>query len=109
MCEKSADRFSLPEFYRVKGKLLLASSARNEAEAEACFRQAIDVARAQEAKSLELRASLMLSSALGREQEARRGPRPAGLGLRLVHRRFRHRRSEGREGAARTFIVKSRL
>jgi predicted ATPase len=65
MCEKSGDRFSLPEFYRVKGKLLLTRSAQNEAEAEACFKQAIDIAYAQEAKLLELRASLSLAQLWG--------------------------------------------
>ena len=43
-------------------------------EAEACFRQAIEVARRQEEKSLELRVTLSLSHLLqkeGRSQEAR--------------------------------------
>lgn len=33
-----------------------------EAEAEVCFRQAIEIARRQQAKSLELRAAMSLSS-----------------------------------------------
>ncbi|MCB0193098.1 MAG: AAA family ATPase [Anaerolineae bacterium] len=47
------------ELYRLKGALLLKAEA--TAEAEACFRQAIEVARQQEAKSLELRATVSLT------------------------------------------------
>jgi predicted ATPase len=49
------------ELYRLKGELLLAHSAEHDAEAEACFRQALDIARYQQAKSLELRAAMSLS------------------------------------------------
>jgi hypothetical protein len=38
---------------------------------------------------------------LARPRQGQRGPRPPRAGLRMVHRRFRHARSEGREGAAR--------
>jgi predicted ATPase len=41
--------------------LLLALPAAHQAEAEACFRQAIAIARSQSAKSWELRAVLSLS------------------------------------------------
>ncbi len=61
LSEKTEDRFSLPEFYRIKGELLLARSARNKAEAEACFKQAIEIARGQEARMLELRAATSLA------------------------------------------------
>ena len=47
------------ELYRLKGKLLQAAGSGDEAEA--CFRQALDVARRQQAKSLELRAAMSLS------------------------------------------------
>ena len=40
-------------------------------------------------------------AAVARSGQARRGPRPARAGLRLVHRGLRHRRPEGRQGAAR--------
>jgi len=49
-----------PELYRLKGELLL-QHAGNEAEAEACFWQAIESARRQQAKSSELRAVLSLA------------------------------------------------
>ena len=47
--------------HRLKGELLLVLSTDKTTEAEACFRQALDIARRQEAKSLELRAATSLS------------------------------------------------
>jgi predicted ATPase len=41
--------------------LLLRQPGTPQAEAEACFHQALDVARRQEAKSLELRAAMSLA------------------------------------------------
>jgi predicted ATPase len=55
------ERYWEAELYRVKGELLLVHSAAQHAEAEACFWQALDVARRQQAKSLELRAAMSLS------------------------------------------------
>ena len=55
------------EVQRIKGGLLLAVSRDRHAEAEDCFRHAIDCARRQSAKSSELRAALSLSR-LWREQ-----------------------------------------
>ncbi len=49
------------ELYRLKGEILLARSPEHYAEAETCFRQALDIARHQEAKSWELRAAMSLS------------------------------------------------
>ena len=46
---------------RTKGDLLLGVSRDKQAEAEDCFRHAIDCARRQSAKSLELAAALSLS------------------------------------------------
>jgi predicted ATPase len=59
--QRHGERFYETELYRLKGELLLASSGGQAAEAEACFRRAIGVARHQQAKSLELRAALSLS------------------------------------------------
>jgi predicted ATPase len=58
---KTGERWWEAELYRLKGELLLALSAEKHAEAETCFRQALDVARRQQAKSLELRAAMSLS------------------------------------------------
>ena len=49
------------ELYRLQGELLLARSAAQDTEAEACFQQALDVARQQQAKSWELRAAMSLA------------------------------------------------
>jgi predicted ATPase len=62
------------ELYRLKGELLLTHSAAHQAEAEACFQQALAVARRQEAKSLELRAATSLArlwQQQGKRTEAR--------------------------------------
>jgi len=49
------------ELYRLKGELLLTHSAAHQAEAETCFHQALDIARRQQAKSLELRVAMSLA------------------------------------------------
>src|SRR5262249_40502558 len=64
------------EIYRLTGECLLMQTSRQckEREAEECFRQALDVARRQEAKSLELRAAMSLSrlwQQQGKQDEAR--------------------------------------
>jgi predicted ATPase len=58
---KTGERFYEAELYRLQGELLLAQSMCQTAEAEACFHQALAVARHQQAKSLELRATMSLS------------------------------------------------
>ena len=47
--------------HRVKGELGLTNTPNTSGEAEACFNQALDVARNQKAKSLELRAGTSLA------------------------------------------------
>ena len=72
LVERTGERSREAEVYRVKGELLQSSG--RASEAEACFRQAIEVARGQQAKSWELRATLGLSRLLqkqGRSEEAR--------------------------------------
>ena len=61
--DQSGVRFYEAELYRLKGELLLAqaSTGHEVQEAEACFRQALAVARRQQAKWLELRAAISLS------------------------------------------------
>jgi predicted ATPase len=49
------------ELHRLKGLLLLARTTGQDTEAETCFRQALDIARRQQAKSWELRAAMSLS------------------------------------------------
>ena len=52
------------EVHRLRGVLLLRQTGTPQAEAEAWLQRALDVARRQEAKSLELRAAMSLSTAL---------------------------------------------
>jgi predicted ATPase len=62
------------ELYRLKGELLLLQSASAHAQAESCFREAIEIAQRQQAKSWELRATMSLARLLrdtGRRDEAR--------------------------------------
>jgi len=59
--QKTGERWWEAELYRLKGELILAASAEDSAEAEAYFQHAIDIARRQQAKSLELRAAMSLS------------------------------------------------
>jgi tetratricopeptide (TPR) repeat protein len=66
-------RIAEPEMHRVKGELTMLDSP-DEAEAERCFRTAIDIARAQGARWWELRATTSLGRLLkrqGRTAEAR--------------------------------------
>ena len=48
------------ELHRIRGELLLASSMERQGEAEASLRRAVDIARRQQAKSPELRATMSL-------------------------------------------------
>jgi predicted ATPase/DNA-binding winged helix-turn-helix (wHTH) protein len=90
--ERTGERFYEAELYRLKGALTLRSKVQGpkskvqspkspipgtqaEADAERCFHQAIDVARRQQAKSLELRAVASLSrlwQSQGQRKKARR-------------------------------------
>ena len=54
-------RYYAAELYRLKGALLLQQAVPDAAQAEACFHQALDVARQQQAKSFELRAATSLA------------------------------------------------
>jgi predicted ATPase len=49
------------EVYRLRGTLLLRQAVPDAAQAEACFQQALAIARLQQARSWELRAAMSLS------------------------------------------------
>jgi predicted ATPase len=86
--EKTGARFYEAELYRLKGELMLQQfnvqgskfkvinpqsptpNSQARAEAEACFLKAIDITRKQQAKSLELRATMSLAR-LWRQQRKR--------------------------------------
>jgi predicted ATPase len=61
LVEQQNERYWEAEIYRLRGVLLLRQSRTPQAEAEACFQQALDVARRQAAKALELRAATSLA------------------------------------------------
>jgi predicted ATPase len=74
LVEQHEERYWEAEIHRLRGVLLLRQPGTPQAEAEACFQQAMDVARRQEAKSLELRAAMSLSrlwQQQGKQAEAR--------------------------------------
>jgi predicted ATPase len=81
MVEKNGERWNEAELYRIKGELILqkfsvissqlsvtnpqhltpSTQAEVEQEAEECFQKAIEIAQKQQAKSLELRATVSLA------------------------------------------------
>jgi DNA-binding winged helix-turn-helix (wHTH) protein/predicted ATPase len=67
VAEQHTERFYAAELHRLKGELVLrkcagaSGQAPAHLEAEICFRQALDLAQRQGAKTLELRAALSLS------------------------------------------------
>jgi class 3 adenylate cyclase/predicted ATPase len=73
LVEQHEERFWEAEIYRLRGVLLLRQPGTPQAEAEAWLQHALDVARRQEAKALELRAAMSLSrlwQQQGKRQEA---------------------------------------
>lgn len=62
----------LPEQYRIRAELLLLAPG-NEVEAEAILRQALEVARSQSSRSLELRAAMSLARHLRRQRRTAEG------------------------------------
>ena len=71
---QTEQRFFDAELYRLKAELLLQSGPECVGEAEPLFRRALEIARSQEAKSLELRAATSLARLLqtqGKPTEAR--------------------------------------
>ena len=74
LVEKTGERYYEAELQRLKGELLLAQSPDDPAEAEACFHNALEIARRQHAKSLELRTAMSLArlwQRQGKEGDAR--------------------------------------
>ena len=73
LADTTGERWYESEIYRLKGELLLQQHTDNQAESEHCFQQAISIARSQQAKSWELRASTSLAKLWqqqGKRQEA---------------------------------------
>jgi predicted ATPase len=73
LVDKGDLRYHEPELYRLKGELSL-MAGQDEVAVEADLRRALDIARRQDAKSLELRAAMSLSRLwlkAGKSNEAR--------------------------------------
>ena len=74
LVEQHDERYWEAEVHRLRGVLLLRQPETPQAEAEAWLQRALDVARRQEAKSLELRAAMSLArlwQQQGKQTEAR--------------------------------------
>ena len=74
LSQQSGESFWEAEIYRLRGELLLNQNGSNRDEAQASFERAIQIGRAQSAKSLELRATTSLARLLrdtNRSREAR--------------------------------------
>jgi predicted ATPase len=74
LVDSTGERYWEAELHRREGELLLMQQGQKVGEAEECFRQALDIARRQKAKSLELRAAKSLSrlwQQQGKRDEAR--------------------------------------
>jgi predicted ATPase len=74
LVEQHEERYWEAEVCRLRGVLLLRQTGTPQAEAEAWLRRALDVARRQQAKSLELRAAMSLArlwQQQGKQAEAR--------------------------------------
>jgi predicted ATPase len=73
--DATGEGFHRAELHRLQGELLRRQpAASSDREAEVCFRQALDMARRQEVRSLELRAAMSLTRLChkqGRQAEAR--------------------------------------
>jgi predicted ATPase len=67
--ERTGQRQHEAEVHRLSGELVLAQSASNVAQAEKSFRIAIEVARKQQAKSWELRATTSLARLLAKQRK----------------------------------------
>jgi predicted ATPase/DNA-binding winged helix-turn-helix (wHTH) protein len=71
--EDMDERWCLPELLRIRGEALLRSGPQRQAEAEECFRRALDIAHQQGALSWELRAAASLSRLLANESRPTEG------------------------------------
>jgi predicted ATPase len=61
LADKHREYWWEAELHRLKGVFRLQQAVPDAEQAEACFQQALDIARRQEAKSLELRAAMSLA------------------------------------------------
>jgi len=72
--ETAKERWHEAEIHRIAGEIALLSAERNAAKVEAYFERALSIARAQQAKSWELRAAMSMARMWrdqGKHQQAR--------------------------------------
>ena len=106
--ETTNEKWCESEIHRTAGEIALMSPGPDAAKAQAHFERAIAIARAQKAKSWELRGATSLGRLRRNQRPLCRSPRPARAPIRLVHRRLRHTRSQRRESAPRLHRYSSR-
>ena len=99
--DRTGQRHCEAEVHRLKGELLLAQRASNAADAEKCFRTAIEIARNQHAKSWELRATTSLARLLAKQRKHDKARTMLDRNLQLVHGGLRYPRPEGCQDPAR--------
>jgi hypothetical protein len=80
--------------HRLNGELSLLRSEGTQSDSEQHFRRAIDIAREQEAKLLELRATISLARLLAKQGYCAEARAMLGRDIQPVHRGLRHRRLE---------------
>jgi predicted ATPase len=79
------ERWWEAEISRLQGALWLELASADLPQAEACFQQALILARGQQARALELRAAVSLARLWQRQGQARAGVSAPGADLLLVH------------------------
>jgi predicted ATPase len=104
-CEETGERWWQARIYQTRGQLLCCRKSRPDKCAPDCFRTAIEIARSQCARALELRAATNLARLLSERDQQREAYDTLAsvyrLGIRLVHRGIRHTGSNGCESPAR--------
>jgi predicted ATPase len=99
--EQTSTVYYEAELHRLDGELRLRLDTPDEQRAEASFRRALEIAGRQQAKSRELRAATSLARLWAKQRRQTEARELLAPRLWLVYRGLRHRRSEGRKGAAR--------
>ena len=84
--DKTGERYWEAELHRLKGELLLALSTDKTTEAEACFRQALDIDPPPAGEVAGAAGGHEPGAPVAAPGQARRSPTVAGADLRLVHR-----------------------
>ena len=84
--QNNEDRVYEAEVYRLAGVLLLQRSAEQQGEAEERFQRALDITRQPAGEVVGAAVRHEPGAPVAAPGQARRDPRTAGAGLRLVHR-----------------------